>query len=79
MQGPTGTGRAARVTGRPNEREVGGSTHCDRRARLSGHKALLYEAEPGRRMVWLGEAGGGGDPAPGVLRERVPVLGRQPI
>ena len=57
--------------------EGGISSERDRLADFLGHKALLCVTQSGRRMDWWVQAGDGGDPAPGVLRKRVPVLGRE--
>jgi hypothetical protein len=46
--GAAGAVRAARATGRPNEREVGGSTQRDSRDRLWTQDAVIFSA-PGRR------------------------------
>lgn len=69
--GETGAGTAT------TEREGGDSSGCDRLIRPVEHKALLCLTQSGRRMDWRVWQETAGTQAPGVLRQRVPVLGRE--
>jgi hypothetical protein len=81
--GATGAVRAARVSVRANEREVGGSTHRDRGDRSPGHKTLLslvHRAAEGPTVLRQRQEGlrrGGGVPVcRGLTRQRDTATGR---